>query len=226
MKRRSLLALALCLGALWAIPAGAQVAVQSVNGVSPNANGQLSSWPAYVSGNWYFPAYTGQVSAGAALAANSIHCTSFMQPAPITITALGVRITTLAAAGNLQLAVYANNAATGRPTSTALASTASITTASTGPVNASASGTIPTGENWMCVNADNATVVLQTSPLAISGQGWITGSATQANTSGASTTAALIITTAQTFGTWPDLTSATWAEANTISYGLLMFKSA
>lgn len=205
------------------INSGTLAKAQGGTGLAAGAQAPLI--PSFITGNWHRLGLPVSAAAGAALTTNSIHCAPFVQMIPETVAALGARITTLAASGNFQEAIYANNPATGRPTGTALASTGSITTGSTGVVNATATGTIPAGVNWECVNADNSTVILEATGSAVSVMASLIGSATQANISAGAGVADLIVTTPQTFGTWPDLTSATWTEAsNSLAFGLLHAK--
>jgi hypothetical protein len=186
--------------------------------------------PGYVSGNWYHMVQGVNLAAGAALATNTLRIIPVSFKSRVSVNSLGVRITTLAAAGNIQLALYANNMTTGRPTGTALATTGSISTTLTGPVSAtlSAGNTFfEPGIYWLAVNSDNSTVVCQAIATSQVAMGWVIGSATQANITNAATTGALALSVAtQTFGTWNDLTSATFTEINTNSYALAHFKAA
>lgn len=182
----------------------------------------------YISGNWYQP-IAGQVVAGAALSNGTAKFLPFFFESRVTISTLGCRITTLAAGGNVQLAIYASNPSTGRPTGSELAVTASITTASGGNVNADITGadvTFDPGMYWMGVNADNGTVVLQTIAVAQVYTSWLVGASTQNNISSNSANGALAVSTPLSFGTWGDLTGATWTEFVTAAHGIVQFKVA
>jgi hypothetical protein len=171
-----------------------------------------------IAGNWYqIPGVV--VSAGVAVAANSIRLHPLLVNQAFTIASLGVRITTLAAGGNIQLAIYANNYATGRPTGNALSSTASITTATATAVNAPLGASVPVvpGIYWLGMNCDNATAVFQVSNNGSPLMAAIIGSATQVNVSPPSGPD-LTLAVAQTFNTWPDLTAASFVESVTQSF--------
>ena len=114
---------------------------------------------AYVVNNWYLPlAMRSQRPARPQRAPIpwSVDMALLMQA--ITLNALGSRITTLHAGGNVQFAIY-NNGSWGRP-STLVAATASITTAAAGTVSAAIAAPIPPGSYWFCQNTDDATAVL------------------------------------------------------------------
>lgn len=181
----------------------------------------------YISGFWHVPPFAGPAGAGAALSIGSIHCVAFIQPSAEKIQGLGLRIATVSAGGNVQAAIYANNPLTGRPTGVPLAATTSLSTTTAGVVTSAVTpATIPAGYDWMCVNADNAVVVVTPpSPSATDLTAGIIGSATAANVLSAATTAALFVSTPQTFGTWPTLTGATWTEvAGSNALGLVMWE--
>lgn len=183
--------------------------------------------PKFVSGRWYQP-IQGAVSAGAALSQNSVRLVPFAITSETTISALATRITTLAAGGNISLAIYASDSTTGYPTGAPLASTGSIATDATGPVSANlgANATLPVGVYWMAVNADNGTVVCQTLSGSVPNAAYFVGSATLANITGASTGATFVLTIAQAYGAWPTLTGTALTEAASATYALVLFKVA
>ena len=174
---------------------------------------ELSNYPGYLAGNWYVPGGPNGLNVGAAPGAGSIRLFPGFVKQRITINNLGLRITTLSGGGNVQAAVYANNFATMRPTGNALVSTASMSTTSTGSVSASASLQLEPGVMyWFATNCDNGTAVFT---AVANANTWISaalGSSTQANDVGAGTGGQVGLTVSQTFGTWPDLTSGSFAE--------------
>jgi hypothetical protein len=183
--------------------------------------------PAYVSGRWYFPPYPQSLAAGSAPAANTIRLQPFVLSRAVTITDLAAKVTTLSAGGNFQLAVYANDPATMRPTGSPLAATGNISTAAVGNIGASLATPVvlPAGIYWMALNQDNSTAIyLTSSNNANGGLSSLAGSATLANLGGA-TSCKTGLNTPQTFGTWPNLSSATFTEAPGISAdAVIMFK--
>lgn len=182
---------------------------------------ELSDHPGYIVGNWYIPPGIRAFSSGAAPGAGSIRLLPDYIKERITINALGVRINTLSAAGNVQAAIYANNPLTNRPTGAALTSTASMTTGSVANVNASASMQLEPGLYWFATNCDNGTAVF-TSPASYAASSTV-GSPTQTNTL-VGNQGLVGVSTPQTFGTWPDLTSATFTDVNASSIPVVQFK--
>lgn len=184
--------------------------------------------PGFVSGNWYIPTPYATVSTGAAIPANNIKLLPFTVTKPITVSALAARLTTASSGGNFQLAIYANNPTTGRPTGTALCSTASISTTTTGALSAAvgANTLLNPGTYWMAINQDNAVAIYETLAGTVVLMGALIGSATLANVTSSGTAAAFGLSVSQTFGTWPDLTSASFTEQTTQANALLFLKAA
>jgi hypothetical protein len=186
----------------------------------------IADFTGYIANNWYLPDGIARICGGGAPAANSIRLHAGIIKQKCTLSALGLRISTLSAGGNIQCALYANNAATGRPTGNALASTSSITTASTGSVNGAVSVQVDPGLYWFATNNDNGVVVgvaLDVTGINISA---LIGSATQGNILVANGTL-VGLSVPQTFGTWPDLTSASFTElASVTTMPVVQFKVA
>lgn len=179
----------------------------------------------YVPGRWYH-LIGGTPAAGAALASGSIKLVPFELRAPIAIDRLGVRITTLAAAGNIQLAIYGMDPTTGKPTGSELLKTGSITTAAAANVNGTPTTTILLpGFYYAAVNADNATVVLQANNAAWNNAALIGGS-TQDIISSAAAVGLVHYSTPVTFNTWGNLTAATFTEATTAAYAMMQVRAA
>jgi|KBSSwiStaDraftv2_1062776.scaffolds.fasta_scaffold728546_2 hypothetical protein len=173
----------------------------------------------FVPGRWY-PAGTIGVAAGAVLAASTIALVPFVVRDDVRISQLGARITTLAAGGNVQLAIYAAHINTLAPTGQALAKTGNLATDAAGNVAGALVGaspvTLPPGLYWFAINADasaGGTVIMQAAGANSPIHGNMIGSATQANISSATGVMMLSYTFAQTYGTWPDLTGVTFTEA-------------
>ena len=182
--------------------------------------------PGYVSGRWYWPIGS-SIGAGTALAANTIRLGLIRIPANITISDLAAKITTLSGGGNIQLAIYAADPSTRYPTGNALAATGNISTGATGVVSGDISGAdvrLTAGFYWIAINSDNAVVVLNSISQVIAGITMYIGTATLGNLSGASNSAAMSFTFAQTYGTWPDLTAASLTEAAATNEPLIGFK--
>jgi hypothetical protein len=184
--------------------------------------------PGYIAGNWYQAIEGASVGAGAAIAANTIKLLPFVVYRPITVQGLAARVTTLSGGGNFQLAIYGHNAATGRPTSTALCSTGNISTAATGTIGAAvtANRLLQPGLYWMAINQDNSTAVYQTLTAGVAQMTALIGSATLGNIASGAGTASLGLSVSQAFGTWPDLTSASFTENTTLVNALVDLQAA
>jgi len=178
--------------------------------------------PGYVSGRWYNPLNTFMAN-GTALSASTIRLIPFMIRSQVTISDLGATVVAQTT-GNVQLAFYAANPSTMAPTGNALATTASLSVAALGTVSGAIVGgnvVLRPGLYWMAINSDNAVVVMRTYNAAIVNTGFIVGS----------TTMSLVATqvaysVAQTYGTWPDLTAASFTEVASAANAIVNFKVA
>lgn len=180
--------------------------------------------PGYIASKWFCPLILASIAGGGvAPGANSIRLIPGYIRQKLTINTLGVRITTASAGGNVQAAIYANNAATVLPTGSPLASTASMSTTSTGSVNAAASVQLNTGLYWWAVNCDNATVAFTSTSTGSLWLSSLLGSLTQ-NSDLAGATAIDGLSVAQTFGTWPDLTSGSFTEVVSATMPIVQFR--
>lgn len=188
---------------------GAGVAQQVTPGPPPP-----SPHPGHVVNYWYSPVFYQPASAGlAAPGVNTIVCSFGAIMQNITLSALGGRITTLHAGGNVQFALY-NTGSWGRP-STLVAATASITTASAAAVNGTVSPSVPAGNYWFCENTDDATVTLtaQSSASSFIASPFVGAAAQGSAGTGPATNVTGITLAAQAFGTWPAFASnAAWTE--------------
>jgi hypothetical protein len=181
-------------------------------------------FPGYIVGNWYVPWALGQMQTGTAPGLGSIRLypAYFLQQA--TLNALGLRVSTLSAGGNVQAAIYANNAATGRPTGTALVSTASMSTAAAGNVNAAVSIQLSAGMYWFATNCDNGTAALAS---FVAGNTWMEALIGGAAQNDLQTGSLEGLSVTQAFGTWPDLTAASFTEITSVAtIPLVQFKLA
>jgi len=171
--------------------------------------------PDYAAGFWYtFHGATG-LSAGAVLPANTLRLLPFKLRQLVNISGLGLRISTLAAGGNVQLGIYGANRDTLLPTgivkafSPNFATDAAVTLAAnlaSGPVQ------FPRGIYWLGVNADaTAGGVVAAQTVAASGQevANLVGAAALGSILSGALAALFCRSVAATFGTWPDLTSPT-----------------
>jgi len=159
----------------------------------------------YISGKWIAP-LGAQASTGVAITQNVIRCTPLHIFGTITIDQLSVNILTATPASNAQLALYTNGP--NARAYTELAKTASIDTSTTGLKSTSVTSVqVPRGVYWVCINT--SLTGLTASAMAQQAVGIIPGligvDAPNDVINGA--------VVAQTFGTWGDLSGASWVQA-------------
>lgn len=180
-----------------------------------------ASHPGYVSGRWYLPndgraMTTGQQAVNAAL-----WLTPFMVMAPVTISALGVKIATASAGGNFMLGIYE----AARPSAPRVSISGLSTTSTNGVIGTlGASVTLRPGLHYTAIEADNATVRFQSWTGAYSHMGFLSGGADPSSI--VSGQCDYLLT--NTYGSFPDLTSATLTQNTTSSpvSPIVLFKAA
>jgi hypothetical protein len=170
----------------------------------PGGGGGGVTFTVYATGNYIQPVQ-GTLSAGVAMVANNIYLYPFFVLRTLTVDNLGARVTSASAGSNVQLAIY-NSTTNGVPT-TLLASTASLSAGATGTVNAAVTAfTLNAGQMyWMAMNSDGAPTMVGIAPTS-NYYTTIFGSTSLGDVSSASGVP-VGRAVAQTYGTWPDLTS-------------------
>lgn len=203
------------------IAAGSNVTVSyndAANTFTVSASGGGSGDPVhmgYVTGRWYFPR-PGVLTAGATLANGNFRFIEFVPTESFTISTVGLRISTAVGSTNFQIAVYAADATTKKPTSTPLATTANMSGGSVANVSAAFSGSATVSfvkgtRYWfgVCVDA------------AIAWSSYSTTQADHAHQHGGANQGALVVGSSQvavgigytgTHGTWGDLTAQSWTD--------------
>lgn len=183
--------------------------------------------PGYVVNGWYLP-WPAVLAGSSALAINSIRLIPFIPVSDVTINSLGARCTTVGTT-NTQFAIYASTApgTLQRPTGSQLSSTASIVNTSTGVHSAALGASVALSAGlvyWLAVNCGDSAAVYAVPTSGIAQLAWMIGSATSTTT--LSTSSLTSLSTPVTFGTWGDLTSATFTEATDTKYCFVGFKVA
>lgn len=108
----------------------------------------------YPSGVHIGPSSSGQTSASAT-AIGTVNYTQLLFPKTVTLSSLTVEVTTLQAAKNLRLGIYAASTTTGEPTGAALVDSGNISTASAGVKTFSTSQVLQAGTlYWLAFNTD------------------------------------------------------------------------
>lgn len=179
----------------------------------------MLSHPGYIAGQGYGAMPTGTGTTGAALGADSIKLQLFQIHEKCTLDAIGARIITLAVAGNIKFAIYANNYATMRPTGNALAVTGNQSTTLAGANWTALSSNVQfdPGWYWLAIWADNGTVAMVAPAAGPAGMGYTVGSATIGNLVSSGAGLSLFLTVSSTYGTFPDLTAASFTEAGGVT---------
>jgi len=170
----------------------------------------------HVVGNWYLPV-EGITQNGGAPTANTIRLVPFVVGETVTISDLAAVITTLAAAGNAQLAIYNSRSLTDFRPGTLLGATGSLSTGSTGLISAAISDgnvIMTPGLYWMASNQDNATVAYTQITNTSTPLTRLVGDSTATNIIQATGGLRQCMSFTQTFGTWPDLTAQTLSLQN------------
>jgi hypothetical protein len=160
---------------------------------------------------------------------NSIRLVPFMLTKPVIMSDLAAKIGTADAAGLFQLAVYASDPATKLPTGLPLAATADMSAAATGFVSADIVGSnvaFQPGLYWQAICTNSATAAFTVFATTMTIANALVGTATLANLGNSTANGALVRALVQTYGTWPDLTSATLTESFSNGSAALAFKAA
>lgn len=177
------------------------------------------------SGYWYPLAAVPTLAAGSAANANQIRWTPFYLEEATTIAALGTRITTQSAGSNVQMAIYASGA-DGLPTGSALVSTGDVSGATTGAAGGSVTpATLQPGLYWFGLNSSDATVAVISLQATVGiWLAYFTGDSALGNLLNGSNGASLTLSTAQTYGAWPNnpaVTVATPSGSHRTPFGAL-----
>lgn len=200
-------------------------AVQELNESFYDIEGAATAGAPYVSGNWYNGIPHARVSAQNAFGNSKIYFAPFEIRAAVTITDLAIRVTT-GAAGTAQVAIYANDAALGRPTGAPLAEVAGLDTTSPAAVSGTLASpvTFQPGVYWFAVQLSSATAAISGTTADAGSMSALIGSATLANVISAAAVVSINLALTNTFGTFPTLPSGSFVESSNIRNPLPLFK--
>jgi hypothetical protein len=187
--------------------------------------------PQIKSGNWFQLTAPATGNAGTAIGANTIYYSMFQVYRAVTISDLGARVATVQAAQNFKLAIYAHSTATGLPTGVPIAETGNMSTATSAVVTADiavvADVTLQPGHYWAAIWCDHGTPTFtsnsgaNTTVMAINA-----GSATADNLINANANISIMVSSAETYGTWPDAGSETYTERMGTARNVVMIAKA
>ena len=176
------------------------------------ASGTLS-WPGhpgYAAGGYYLADGIGVPATPAANASNTIYFHPFLLLADTTVDSLLARVTTGAASGLFQMALYAADATTRLPTGAALYSSASQSTTSAATIeDTGPSLALKAGLYWTASNKDTTAataVFLSTSVSQFRVAQTVPAQTAAGLLAGTATSLTGYSRTSSTFGTWPTLT--------------------
>lgn len=176
----------------------------------------LQGDPNPIAGNWFTPDGATLSGTGAALASTSVvTLVPFKLPCRMTISHVGAKITTIGST-NAQFGIYNASATTRLPT-TNIDKTASIANTSLGFISGAlgSSRQLEAGLYWFGVEVNDVTCAFAAVNALSTFLSSVVGNTTLSNLSG-STAANMMTSVAatQAFGTWGDLTGATWSYRN------------
>lgn len=185
--------------------------------------------PPYVVKRWY-PTAAVVNGSGVAAATDLARFYPILLRQPITASDLGTRVTTVGG-GSFQLALYANNPVTMRPTGTVLARTRDMLTTSLDVVSADITGanvTLAAGMYWGATNVDSssAAAIFQTAAVSSAATTGLVGAETLAAASSATGITLATLTTPMTYNTWSDVTAATFTEVGGLTGAAHIFLKA
>lgn len=179
----------------------------------------------YISGNVYFLNSPATVSAGVAQTTNGdIVFMPIVITAPVTLKALGTRIFTASAGGNLTIGIYANDPTLNKPTGAVLAQVSGLSTATATVVSGNLASPVSfqPGIYWTATQMDNTTAVL-ISPTGVVPTGATSIGATSFTLASPSGTISgpVYFTTTGTYPTLPNMTAVTPSATNVVRGGAI-----
>jgi hypothetical protein len=188
----------------------------------------LAPPPSYVAANWYLGGLAGQQTiAGSVLSTTLQYMIPVIIRQQCTIGALGMRIATLGTS-NVQMALYASDpAAVNRP-GALLSNTASFVNTATGFFSSAllANQQLDPGTYWIALQVNDVTMISVALSAASGEFTRIMGSATAGNSIQVAGTQVLGLTAVSVFGTWANMTGATFTELTVQRTGAFAFQVA
>lgn len=210
----------------------------TITGSWPNSTIAREPAVSYDTGNYYLQ-YGRTPAIGGFVGANIIRCYVGSVEQKLTTTNAGINVTTVAASGNVQMAIYKDSG--GKPGDLIVA-TGSMSTTTLGTVTAAWTAAKQIGPDstdgarflWWCSNADTTagnTAVLTITEITPSAGGYLMGGAIGEVFAGGTATPTRIACAgancnggSSTFNTWPSsLAGSTWSTATAAGAPLIAF---
>lgn len=177
--------------------------------------GNIANRRGYLSSTWIAP--DGQIVGSGFTSNTQTRLVPFYIRAACTITDLAVNITTLSAGQNLQLALYASDATSGKPIGAALGTTPSVSTTSAGRVSGTLASPVAIstpGLYWLAIQISDAVAAVAGTTTSVFAAE-IGDSTLGTLWSAGGIQFGLLL--GSTFGTWPTYTGATgWSTSATV----------
>jgi hypothetical protein len=182
-----------------------------------------------VAGKWVAAVSSGATISAGANSSSSMWLYPFVVTEEVTISDLGMRVATVGAGVTGMLGIYAHSLTTGHATGVALASVTGLSMASAAAVSATlpSNVTLQPGIYWAAFQASGATAAAtfwasgETSQIAL-----VSGGDTLSELFSGTNTLMQLKGIANTFGTFPDLTGASFTVTATRNGALLAYKVA
>ena len=178
--------------------------------------------PGYVAGRWYrpFPAAT---SGSVSPTANQLTALPFVLTKDVTISDLGIRLTTGQSSSHIVLAIYSNNSATHMP-DTLLGQTSALSSTSSG-VNLSETLATPivltAGVYWMAILTDNSSLSVSGMSTTEAQLAWLLGIPSGGNISSPPLSVTAVLTYTATL---PSTFTAGATLSTSVNLPLVLFK--
>jgi hypothetical protein len=172
--------------------------------------------PPYIADRWFPTAPATVTASGTAAATGLVRLYPFLLRARITVSTLMARVTVVGL-GSFQLAIYANNTATGRPTGTVLARTGDMSSTALAAVTGDitdADVVLEAGMYWGATNVDasSASAVFMANGSNVAAVTDLFGALLPETASPSVSHAMVTLTTPMAYNTWSTMTGATFTE--------------
>ena len=173
--------------------------------------------PNYIAGNTYLAQPYVGLATGSAFGNTNASWMPVMVNKTLTISAIGAKLITAESGQNCQFAIYASNATTNKPTGSALASTANVSTTSAGNISGSVSLQLTANTLYfmgaMCSGTTAAFEGFSITNDSLNGY-LLGGSGMNGSGANAGQIGLNYGTTGLTFGTWPTNPTVTYTSSN------------
>jgi len=173
--------------------------------------------PNYIAGNTYLAQPYVGLATGSAFGNTNASWMPVMVNKTLTISAIGAKLITADSGQNCQFAIYASDATTNKPTGSALASTANVSTTSAGNISGSVSLQLTANTLYfmgaMCSGTTAAFEGFSITNDSLNGY-LLGGSGMNGSGANAGQIGLNYGTTGLTFGTWPTNPTVTYTSSN------------